>query len=210
MKQIASTHGSSRMLLVHAGGLGVGLALALGLYAGLVQPSIAASQEAEQFRTQIADQTKQVELITQRINSRKQDIEALTESLKSAVRLEEPSQLNKYVRRIVELAEQSRCGVSEAKPGEYQAVCADYGRVPLDLKCEGKPEDIIGFVQALHDAHRDTDIVTCSLNTTSNGSRTRSTGTLSLHWYTLPEGVPGAASSGTAGDDHNDSAGGKD
>ncbi len=193
---------NSKIMMVHASGAALGCVLALALYFGVIKPSYESRREANEMSQSLNDRSRQLDEMIHRINKTKDDVELLTEQLNGAVGLQESSQLNRYVQRIVDLAEQSRCKVSEAKPGEYQSVFADYGRVPLDLKCEGKPEDIIGFLSALHDSHRDTDVVACSLATHMVGSRIMATSSLSMMWYTLPEGTIAEGNARAEKNDH--------
>ncbi len=189
MKTPATETNASQSMLVHAGGVGIGLAVALVLYAGVIKPAQDARREVTEMSEELVDRTKQLEVMTQSINRYREESETLSEQLSGSVRLQGASQLNRYVQKIVDLAEQSRCKISEAKPGEYQGVSQDYGLVPINLKCDGRPEDIIGFLRTLHDTHRDTDVVSCSLSSQSAGTRSNATGVLSLRWYTLPGGM---------------------
>lgn len=189
MKSDLGSIKSSKSLLIHVSGAGIGCALAIVLYLGVIKPTFDAQREAKQLSDSLAERSQKLEAMILQIDRAKESTESLTQQLSGAVGLQEASQLNRYVQRVVELAEQSRCKISEAKPGEYQPVSADYGRVPIELKCEGKPEDIIGFIRAMHGTHRDTDVVAYAMTTQMAGQRAYASGTMSLKWYTLPEGT---------------------
>jgi hypothetical protein len=171
-------------LVVHAAGAAVGVVLAGALYLGVVRPVHSARTNAIQQRTALSSLTDELSGVEKDINSTRAQIDALQKQLDHAVRLQDPSRLNRYVTEVMKLATEAKLSVLEAPQGDYRPAHPDYGRVPIALQGQGHPADVLAFLDALHDACRDIEVV--GVEFASAGTDAPGTYRIAMEWYTLP------------------------
>lgn len=189
----------NRAFVVHAAGAGVGLALAGALYVGVIRPAHSARSNAIQQRSAVSELTGELTTVENDINNTRAQIDALQKQLSTAVQLQDPSRLNRYVTDVMRLATKSKLSVLEAPQGDYRPAHPDYGRIPIALEGTGQPADVLAFLDTLHEACRDIEVVGVELAASGDGpSRYR----VAMEWYTLPvhRTAPAADQSGPRDD----------
>jgi hypothetical protein len=201
-----------RSMLVHAAGAGLGIALAGGLYLGVVRPVHSARANAIQQRTALASLTEELSEVERDMNSARSQGDALQKQLDSAVRLQDPSRLNRYVTDVMRVATDAKLTVLEAPQGEYRAAHPDFGRVPIALQGAGQPADVLAFLDSLHEHCRDIEVTGVEIDS-AQGAQGERRYRVEMDWYTLPvhRSTPNAqdAPGGAEDDASNDRAGGK-
>jgi hypothetical protein len=175
----------NRSMMVHVAGAGVGLALAGALYVGVIRPVHSARSNAIQQRTAVAELTDELSSVESDINSTRAQIAALEKQLDHSVQLQDPSRLNRYVTEVMRLATDSKLSVLEAPQGDYRPAHPDYGRVPIALQGTGQPADVLAFLDKLHEACRDIEVVGVEL-AASGGGDGGGLYRVEMEWYTLP------------------------
>ncbi|GEM_PF-1461891 len=184
--QAKGTKVDKRSLGVHAVGVCLGLLLAGVLYLGVIGPVHTAQKNAIQQRTALSDLSDEVTKMEDSIRRTRDQITVLTSQLEQAVRLQDPSRLNRYVSDITKVATDAKLKVLEAQPGEYLPAHPDYGQVPIVLEGLGLPTDVLAFLRKLQTQCRDVEVAEVSVESNMSEADLPARYRVALDWYTLP------------------------
>ncbi len=173
-------------------GIGAALCVAMTLvtYFAAVQPS---SRRHAVFATQRAE-----------LDARREDCRQLTETARalaeqskasaselqgSPLRLEKPSQTNRRLAKITELA--NACGLKVNRITPASTIAGPrYGVVPIVLRGSGEYPTCVQFLRRLHKMFPDTAVAAIDLEASPNNAEIPTSFTFSLEWYTAPVNGP--------------------
>jgi len=105
------------------------------------------------------------------------------------LRLETPSETNRRLAKITDLANACGLKVNQIAP-DALIVGARYGVVPIRLSGTGRYPTCVQFLRRLHEMFPDTAVAAIDLGATPNNPEDLATFKFNLEWYTAPADTP--------------------
>lgn len=184
--------GVDASLVVHVVGALALVGVTVGVYMGVVAPAYRtraeeaarvqqATQDAQDLRV-LEDNTQALERLTHTLQSR----------LADTVELRPLDQLNHQVASISGLFEGHNLHVSKMDPGDVVA-SAQYSFVPIRVAGQGSFTDLVGFLHALHEEHKDVEVSAFLVRADAKSGSDLVLFDVSLGWFGVPSGGGGGA-----------------
>ncbi len=186
---------------IDAAALALACALAGGVYAFTLQPRLSASAAESELREKLSEtigEAESKEASTRQTMGEVQRLRKVTAEV--SVELKSTSDLNSHIAAVSTIAQEHHVQINEirssppvAVPGRRHVV------VPVDLGGVGSFPDVVALVASLHETHRDTSVITFTIEHVIVDGVDLASFRLGLNWHAMNDagltGVPASPKS---------------
>lgn len=174
--------------LVHALGVALMGAIALGTGAAVVVPTLMERGAEALAQSRLDERTSEHQQLLARQRGLVEEQRRLREELRTLVDLQPQSMINSRLERLTRRAEAAGLTITSLAPGVAQRVAPTHAIVPIRLGGQAGYPQMVAFIAALRTDFPDVSVAGLELRALPERPDKPADYELSLHWYALPEG----------------------